>query len=103
MPISVENERLVTFPALARTLPCRRSNRPIHVSTIHRWRHPGVRGVRLEAIRIGGAWHTTWEAFYRFCAALTAAEPGMEPRQGSVGQPNAESRSADSSLATDGW
>ena len=103
MPISVENERLVTFPALARTLPCRRSDRPIHVSTVHRWRNPGVRGVQLEAIRIGGAWHTTWEAFSRFCSALTAMESGIKPQLGLASQPNAESQSADSSLATDGW
>lgn len=62
MPIDI-TQKLVSFAELARALPRRRRNRPVHVSTIHRWRQRGVDGVRLEAIRIGGAWHTSWEAF----------------------------------------
>jgi hypothetical protein len=74
MPIELERERLITFGQLARKLPSRRNGRPVHGSTIHRWRHPGVGGVRLEAIRIGGAWHTSWEAFQRFCEQLTRGQ-----------------------------
>jgi hypothetical protein len=40
-------------------LPRKRRDRPVHASTVHRWRHPGVNGVRLEAVRIGGSWCTS--------------------------------------------
>jgi len=73
MPILLDREKILSFPQLARALPRRRRDRPVHVSTIHRWRHPGVHGVRLEAIRIGGAWHTSWEKFQKFCEDLTVA------------------------------
>lgn len=72
--IDVAKEKLVTFADLARRLPRRRRNRPVHVATIHRWRSKGLRGVRLEAVRVGGAWHTTMEAFARFCERLTRPE-----------------------------
>jgi hypothetical protein len=38
---------------------------------VHRWRKPGVRGVRLECIRVGGIWHTSTAAFQRFCDELS--------------------------------
>lgn len=79
MPILLDSEKLLSFPELARALPRRRQGRPVHVSTIHRWRKPGVNGVRLEAIRIGGAWHTSWEAFQRFCERLSGVQEGANP------------------------
>jgi hypothetical protein len=42
-----------------------------HVSTFHRWQHPGVRGVRLEAILYGGVWYTSHAALMRFFRALS--------------------------------
>ncbi len=69
--INVSSEQLLTLSQLAKRLPRRRRDRPIHPSTIHRWRQPGVRGVRLECIRVGGAWHTSVEAFQRFCDRLS--------------------------------
>jgi hypothetical protein len=42
-----------------------------HCSTFHRWRHPGVRDVRLEAIRFGGVWYTSASALMRFLRALS--------------------------------
>lgn len=71
MPIDIHSDELLTFRDLAKALPPRRQGRPIHLSTIHRWRSRGLRGIKLEAVRIGGAWHTSWEAFARFCRALT--------------------------------
>lgn len=61
--IDVNGGRLVTLSQLARRLPRRRMDRPVSPSTCHRWRSPGVRGVRLECVRIGGIWHTSLEAF----------------------------------------
>lgn len=72
MPYEIMQERLLTFAELARSLPRRRGDRPVHVATIHRWRSRGLRRIRLEAIRVGGAWHTSREAFCRFVHRLTA-------------------------------
>ena len=67
MAIDLRKEQPVPFTELARS-------RAKHVSTVHRWRKPGLRGVCLEAIRIGGAWHTSHEAFQRFCDQLSVCE-----------------------------
>ncbi|MCA9120193.1 MAG: DUF1580 domain-containing protein [Planctomycetaceae bacterium] len=102
MPIDI-TQKLVSFAELARALPRRRRNRPVHVSTIHRWRQRGVDGVRLEAIRIGGAWHTSWEAFARFCERLTIAKSAEDRKSvTSAATPNAHSE-ADASLDQGGW
>jgi hypothetical protein len=71
MPIDVFEEPAISFADLARRLSAGRDGPRVAVSTIHRWRRPGIRGVRLEAVKIGAAWHTTRSAFSRFCAALT--------------------------------
>jgi len=47
----------------------------VHVGTLHRWRHPGVRGIRLEVVRVGGRWMTSWQALDRFVTALNAGRP----------------------------
>jgi hypothetical protein len=40
-------------------------------STIHRWVHYGVRGIRLEAVLTGRTWETSKPALARFRARLT--------------------------------
>lgn len=61
---------LISFPALARKIPPSRQERPVAIGTIHRWRR-GMRGIRLDAIRIGGRWYTSAAAFQKFCDELT--------------------------------
>ena len=74
------DEQLLSFSQVARVLPPGRNGRPVAPSTVFRWVRDGVRGIRLEAIRIGGRWLTTREAVARFSAALTAAEaPSTTP------------------------
>lgn len=102
MPIELERERLITFGQLARRLPSRRNGRSVHVSTIHRWRHPGVDGVRLEAVRIGGAWHTSWEKFQRFCDELTRNEE-TDTAPGSSDISDAENERANVELDAANW
>lgn len=41
---------------------------PQNASTYVRWCTRGVRGVRLEAVRMGGVWYTTTAAVVRFIA-----------------------------------
>jgi len=103
MPIDVAREQLLTFADLARRLPRRRRGRPVHTSTIHRWRSPGIRSVRLEAVRIGGAWHTSWEAFTRFCEALTALEPDAELPATETPARVSGHDAANSALENSGW
>lgn len=37
------------------------------------WVRDGARGVRLEAVRVGGRWHTSAQALRRFLARTTEA------------------------------
>src|SRR5262245_18223544 len=84
--IDVSSEEIVTFSQLARRLPRRRNDRPVHVSTIHRWRIHGVKGARLECVKIGGGWCTSMEAFQRWVDQLTAIQTGDEPSPASPQQ-----------------
>ncbi len=79
MAIDLTKETLVPFGKLARLLPRRRQDRPVAPSTIHRWRKNGLRGVQLEAVKVGGAWFTTHEAFHRFVTQLTIASDSSPP------------------------
>jgi hypothetical protein len=69
--IDFTNEDLLLFVEAARSLP----GRP-HISTLHRWRLRGVRGVRLESVLIGGRRYTSLQALELFFAATTAAADG---------------------------
>lgn len=84
--INVGTEQLLTLSQLAKRLPRHRNDRPVHPSTCHRWRSPGVRGIRLECVRIGGIWHTSWQSFQKFCERLTAIENGT-PEPGPSASP----------------
>lgn len=65
-------EALIGFGEVTRRFP-KASGRGLHVATVHRWRKPGVAGVRLESLRVGGRWMTTLEAIDRFVTASNAA------------------------------
>jgi len=45
----------------------------LHYGTIHRWCTKGLRGIRLESLKVGGARYTSTEALQRFFAKLTSA------------------------------
>jgi hypothetical protein len=75
MSIDLSAETPIALAEAARTLP----GGAVHVSTIHRWRMKGVRGVRLETFLRGGIRYTTDEAIERFFAATTAAADGTAP------------------------
>jgi hypothetical protein len=70
--IDLRNEAKLSLAQAAKFVPPTRQDKQVHVSTIVRWILHGVRGVRLEAVRVGGRWVTTHEALERFSAALTA-------------------------------
>ena len=56
------DEELIPFQEAAKLVKPNGVNR----ATISRWAFPGVRGVRLEACRIGGRMYTSREALQRF-------------------------------------
>lgn len=69
--LDLKAETPLTLTQAARLVPLTRLDRPAPVRTILRWVRHGVRGVRLEAVRIGGRWVTTPEALERFTSTLT--------------------------------
>ena len=75
----LQTENVVTLLRAAKSLPELRRGRRPHVSTLYRWASAGVRGVRLETMRVGGTLCTSLEALQRFCERLSAPnEPTSE-------------------------
>lgn len=68
MAIDIQSDRILTFQEAARSLP----GTP-HLSTLHRWRLKGIRGVRLKSCLIGGKRYTSREALQQFVDATSAA------------------------------
>jgi hypothetical protein len=67
----IHAEHLLTMREASRLFPGSRQGRPTHVATVHRWATRGIRGIRLEAVRIGGCLYTSREAMQRFAERLT--------------------------------
>jgi hypothetical protein len=59
-------------------LPSRRKGRPVHASCLFRWAKYGLRGVKLETIRIGGTLCTSRQALERFFARLAELDSEVE-------------------------
>jgi len=70
------DEELLSLADAARALPRLRKDRKVHVSTLYRWISRGVRGVRLEALKIGRTVVTSREALQRFGERLMAEKVG---------------------------
>jgi len=67
--IDLKHEELLTFSEASQRLP----KRP-HLATWYRWISRGVRGVRLESVRVGGTSYTSAEALQRFADRLTGGD-----------------------------
>jgi hypothetical protein len=65
------DEELFALRDAAKFLPLRRCGKQAHPVTLTRWAARGLRGVKLEVLRIGGTLYTTKEALQRFFEALT--------------------------------
>jgi hypothetical protein len=70
--IDITQETLIPLREAPRRLPPRPNGKRMHISACYRWISRGVRGVRLEAIRIGGSTYTSLEALQRFADHLGA-------------------------------
>jgi len=88
--VDLAHEELLTLAEAARALPRLRNERKVHVSTLYRWISRGVRGVRLEAVRLGRTLVTSREALQRFAERLNAAHEPPAPATSSSGLEQAE-------------
>ena len=68
--INFEQEQLLTLAEAAKRVPGRTPGKPIHTATVARWATRGVRGNRLETLRIGGRLFTSVEALARFVQGM---------------------------------
>lgn len=82
--IDVFNEHLVPIRDVPRLLPPQRTGRPVHLSAVYRWIGRGLRGVRLEAVKVGGSTYTSAEALQRFADQLSA-RPAKDSQKGTLG------------------
>jgi hypothetical protein len=69
--IDVHTEKVIPFGKVPEHIP----GRP-HFSQVYRWSMRGLRGCKLEWIKIGGRRFTSLEALDRFYRALTIADGG---------------------------
>jgi hypothetical protein len=67
---------LLRVPRIA-WLPRRRREKRLAPSTVFRWCQRGVRGVRLETLRVGGTRCTSEAALRRFFERLSGGGPGL--------------------------
>jgi hypothetical protein len=71
--IDIGNEQLLPLNEVPKFLPPRGNGKRVHISAIYRWAQRGIRGTRLEVIRVGGTTYTSREALQRF-----ASPPGVQ-------------------------
>jgi hypothetical protein len=64
--IDITQETLIPLREAPRRLPRRPNGNRVHISACYRWISRGVRGFKLEAVRIGGTTYTSLEALQRF-------------------------------------
>jgi hypothetical protein len=95
--IDLSSESLLTFSEASQVLPRRRRGRKAHPSTFWRWASRGLRGVRLEIIRVGGVTYTSREALQRFADRLSSDAP----EQSSISKERPQ-MSVEQQLANDG-
>ena len=69
MAIDLNSEELLSLTDAARALPKVGGKRP-HTSTVWRWARKGLRGVRLEYVRLGHRVCTSRQALGRFAQRL---------------------------------
>ena len=75
--IDLAQEELVAIRDVPKHLPPRPTGKRVHISAVYRWLLRGIRGVRLESLKIGGTTYTSKEALQRFADQLTA--PAHDP------------------------
>ena len=108
MAIDLQSERLLSLTDATKTVPVIDGKRP-HVSTVWRWCRKGVRGVRLEHVRLGHRICTSGEALNRFANRLAEVdttsverESGGTPKPRTSAQRQRDIERADAELSAAG-
>jgi len=79
--IDIDQESMIRISEVPKLLPPRSTGKRIHISAVYRWTQRGIRGVKLESVKIGGTTYTSKEALQRFAERLSDhAEGGDEAR-----------------------
>jgi Protein of unknown function (DUF1580) len=73
--IDIEHERLISLRDVPKLLPARINGKRLHISAVYRWVQRGIRGVRLEVVRVGGTTYTSQKALQRFVQPAAAPAP----------------------------
>jgi hypothetical protein len=68
-------EKIVSFTEAAEALP-EINGKAVHPSAVWRWARKGIKGIKLETLRLGGRFITSMEALDRFSKALAAVDAG---------------------------
>lgn len=77
----LNTEKIVSFVEGAEALP-EINGKPVHPSALWRWARKGIKGIRLESVRLGGRFVTSMEAIDRFSKALAAVDIGQKCIEG---------------------
>ena len=88
--IDIDEETLIALNQVPKRVPPRANGKRVHISAVYRWTSRGVRGVILEAIKIGGTTYTSIEARQRFGDRLASGNPG--PSETDVATPRTRQR-----------
>lgn len=79
--IDINAEELISLKDVCQLLPRRRRGRKPSFSTVWRWALHGVRGVKLETLRVGSTLCTSREALQRFFDRLSESDGAAPPQQ----------------------
>jgi hypothetical protein len=90
--IDLGSEQLVPLHDVPKLLPPRKNGKRVHISAVYRWVQRGVRGIRLEILRVGGTTYTSREALQRF------ASPSTTPHEPAKHNSAARQRQIDSAV-----
>jgi len=72
MTLLATQDDLVPLAVARDLLPGPGPRQKVALPTLYRWCNHGLRGVRLESIRVGGRIYTSRQALDDFCTALAA-------------------------------
>lgn len=92
-----DSDTWIPFAKACRLVPGR-----VSLSTLHRWRLHGVRGVRLRSWKVGGRRFTSPAAIQEFIRELTRVQDGAAPPQSGQEAPDERVRRAERELDREG-
>jgi len=98
--IDLAAETVITLSEATEHLPRRRAGKRPHIATLYRWAQRGVRGVKLETIRVGGTLCTSLEALQQFCECCT--NPNTAPTSQSTRTRGRQMKQAEAELTAAG-